>query len=38
MLLSILVLFLGYFWAAWDRKRQTWHDKIAGTYVVKIEE
>ncbi len=37
-LLSIFVLFLGYFWAAWDRRRQTWHDKIAGTYVIKIEE
>lgn len=25
---------LGYLWMLWDRKRQTWHDKIAGTYVV----
>ena len=38
MLLSIVVLFLGYFWAAWDRQRQTWHDKIAGTYVVRVGE
>jgi uncharacterized RDD family membrane protein YckC len=36
-LLSILPLFLGYFWAAWDRRSQTWHDRIAGTYVVRVE-
>ena len=27
---------LGFLWALWDRKNQTWHDKIAGTIVVKI--
>lgn len=32
--ISSLVLSLGYFWALWDKNRQTWHDKIAGTYVV----
>lgn len=32
------VFLLGYFWAAWDRKIQTWHDKFAGTYVVRIDE
>jgi uncharacterized RDD family membrane protein YckC len=37
-LLSIFVLFLGYFWAAWDRRHQTWHDRIAGTYVIKIKD
>ena len=26
---------LGYLWALWDEKKQTWHDKIANTYVVK---
>lgn len=26
---------LGYLWALWDPNRQTWHDKIANTYVVK---
>lgn len=25
---------LGYLWAIWDKDRQTWHDKIASTYVV----
>jgi uncharacterized RDD family membrane protein YckC len=25
---------LGYLWALWDGRRQTWHDKIADTLVV----
>lgn len=25
---------LGYLWAIWDPRRQTWHDKVAGTFVV----
>ena len=33
---SGIVLFLGFFWAAWDRDHQSWHDKIAGTVVVKV--
>ncbi|MFO1496860.1 MAG: RDD family protein [Verrucomicrobiota bacterium] len=33
---SAFVLFLGFFWAGWDRERQAWHDKIAGTIVVKV--
>jgi len=32
--LSSLIFGLGYAWALWDKDRQTWHDKIAGTYVV----
>ena len=28
--------FLGFLWALWDKNNQTWHDKIAGTVVVKI--
>jgi len=30
------ILFIGYLWAAWDSKRQTWHDKFADTYVVRV--
>ena len=26
---------IGYFWCAWDPEQQTWHDKLAGTVVVK---
>jgi uncharacterized RDD family membrane protein YckC len=36
-MLSELGFFLGYAWMIWDRRRQTWHDKIAGTYVVNVE-
>ena len=35
-LLSSIVLLLGYLWMLWDSKKQTWHDKIAGTVVVRI--
>lgn len=33
--LSALPMFLGFFWAGWDPEGQSWHDKIAGTVVVK---
>ena len=26
---------IGWLWAAWDPNKQGWHDKIAGTYVIK---
>ena len=32
---SQVVLLLGYLWMLWDPKRQTWHDKIAKSVVVK---
>ncbi len=32
---SIACLFIGVIWAAFDGQKQGWHDKIAGTYVVK---
>ncbi len=32
---SGLPLFLGFLWVAWDRRKQGWHDKLAGTLVVK---
>jgi uncharacterized RDD family membrane protein YckC len=35
-LLSSLIIDLGYLWMLWDSNKQTWHDKIAGTIVVKI--
>jgi uncharacterized RDD family membrane protein YckC len=34
-LISCLAFFLGVIWAAFDAQKQGWHDKIAGTYVVK---
>jgi len=35
-LFSGAIFFLGFLWAAWDREKQTWHDKVAGTLVVKL--
>ncbi|MBK7377691.1 MAG: RDD family protein [Ignavibacteriales bacterium] len=32
--ISNLVLNLGFIWAGWDPKKQTWHDKLAKTVVV----
>ncbi len=32
---SMLPLFLGYIWVAFDRRKQGWHDKLAGTVVVR---
>ena len=34
---SGLVLGLGFFWAGWSRDKQSWHDRIAGTCMVKAE-
>ncbi len=31
---SALPLGLGFAWILWDRRRQGWHDKLAGTLVV----
>ncbi len=33
--ISSIALSLGYLWMLWDEKKQTWHDKIANTLVVK---
>jgi uncharacterized RDD family membrane protein YckC len=33
---SIIILFLGFLWIAWDGEKQGWHDRIAGTVVVKL--
>lgn len=34
--ISSFVLLLGFLWMIWDKNKQTWHDKIAGTVVVKV--
>lgn len=34
--ISGLTLGLGYLWMFWDPKKQTLHDKIARTYVIKV--
>jgi uncharacterized RDD family membrane protein YckC len=34
--LSAAVFFVGFLWISWDREKQSWHDKIAGTVVVRV--
>jgi uncharacterized RDD family membrane protein YckC len=34
-IVSTIFLFIGFIWALFDPKGQTWHDKFAGTYVVR---
>ncbi|MEK7526168.1 MAG: RDD family protein [Patescibacteria group bacterium] len=34
--ISGIVLGLGYLWVIGDAKKQGWHDKIAGTVVIKV--
>jgi hypothetical protein len=33
--LSALLCFLGFFWMLWDRRKQTWHDMVANSLVVR---
>ena len=35
--ISGVPLFLGFLWVAFDRKKQGWHDKLAGTVVVRVD-
>lgn len=36
LIVSFVVLLIGVIWVAFDSQKQGWHDKIAGTYVVKV--
>lgn len=33
---SVIVFFFGFLWIGWDVEKQGWHDKIAGTVVVRL--
>ena len=33
---NVAVAGLGFIWIAFDRANQAWHDKIAGTVVVRV--
>ena len=35
---SIIPSFLGFLWIAFDKRKQGWHDKLAGTVVVNVED
>lgn len=32
---SLLALGIGFLWASWDDQMQSWHDRIAGTTIVR---
>ncbi|MDA2934455.1 RDD family protein [Acidobacteria bacterium AH-259-D05] len=34
---SLIPLFLGFIWIAFDQRKQGWHDKLAGTVVVRVD-
>jgi uncharacterized RDD family membrane protein YckC len=34
---SAPTLGVSWFWCAWDNEQQSWHDKLAGTVVVRVE-
>jgi len=34
-ILSTIIFFMGFFWIAFDRRKQGWHDKLAGSVVIK---
>jgi len=34
--ISAQIFYLGYLWMLWDDKKQTWHDKVVGSIVVKV--
>lgn len=34
--ISMLPLGLGFIWAAFDKRKQGWHDKIAGTVIIRL--
>lgn len=35
LIISFLVLFIGVIWVAFDAQKQGWHDKVAGTFVIR---
>ena len=34
-LVSTVVIFLGFAWIGWDRRKRGWHDHIGGTFVIR---
>ena len=33
--ISMIPLFLGFFWVAFDNRKQAWHDKLANTLIIR---
>ena len=36
LLFYILIGYLGFLWMIWDKNKQTWHDKAARSYVIRV--
>jgi len=36
LIVSFACFFLGVIWVAFDPNKQGWHDKVAGTFVIKV--
>jgi uncharacterized RDD family membrane protein YckC len=34
-IVSMIPAYLGFFWIGWDARKQSWHDKLAGTLVIR---
>ncbi len=34
-IISIIPLLIGFIWVAWDKKKQSWHDKLAKSVVIR---
>ena len=34
-LISGAIIFIGFLWILWDGQKQGWHDKLAGTHVIR---
>jgi uncharacterized RDD family membrane protein YckC len=34
--ISGTVCYLGYLWMLWDQDKQTWHDKVVGSVVIRV--
>ena len=36
-IISALVFYIGFISVGWDKKKQSWHDKMASTYVIELD-
>jgi hypothetical protein len=36
-IISTVVLYIGFISVGWDKKKQSWHDKMASTYVIELD-
>ncbi|MEO1059647.1 MAG: RDD family protein, partial [Actinomycetota bacterium] len=35
-IISAYIFYLGYLWAAWDTNKETWHDKVVKSAVIRV--